>query len=213
MRTYPAKTWQTDTFFLAVNHRVYKMTLQFHLRFILVLPVKNLSDKSGASVRARCYRSMRKNEDPHNISIVFECAINPPRIASFKCSCAAGQGLCQHVIGLLYSLAHYQMLGMKSVPPMISKTSKPQTWHLPNRIDGIKARPAAAVTVQKVKGPSDESAGQPKKKRRDCGVTSTVYKPFDQPPEWFQRVLCWHTNNPSLITHLLSLILMSPHLN
>ena len=50
----------------------------------------------------------------------------PINIKSFGCSCAAGQGLFHHVIGLAYTLAHYQMLGMKSVPPVISKTSKPQ---------------------------------------------------------------------------------------
>ena len=36
------------------------------------------------------------------------------------------QGLCHHVIGLMYTLAHYQLLGLKSVPPVVSKTSKPQ---------------------------------------------------------------------------------------
>ena len=44
--------------------------------------------------------------------------------------CTAGQGLCQHVIGLLYIISHYQLLGLKSVLPIISKTSKPQVRQL-----------------------------------------------------------------------------------
>jgi len=76
-------------------------------------------------VRARCYRSMRKNEEPHRLSVHFK-PNKDPIISAFQCSCAAGQGLCQHLVGLLYTLSHYQMIGMKSVPPIISKTSKPQ---------------------------------------------------------------------------------------
>ena len=30
------------------------------------------------------------------------------------------------VVGLMYTLAHYKMLRLKSVPPVVSKTSKPQ---------------------------------------------------------------------------------------
>ena len=67
----------------------------------------------------------KKNEEPHKLRIVFKHETTA-NVEMFCCSCATGQGLCHHVIGLLYTLAHYQMLGMKSVPPVISKTSKPQ---------------------------------------------------------------------------------------
>jgi hypothetical protein len=43
-----------------------------------------------------------------------------------KCSCAAGQALCHHAVALLYQLQHYQKLGLKVVPPVVSKTSVPQ---------------------------------------------------------------------------------------
>lgn len=56
----------------------------------------------------------------------------------------------------------------------------PQTWHIPNRVDGICARPVMDVTVQKMKTPKQQST-QPKKKRNISGVTCTVYKPFQQP--------------------------------
>ena len=68
---------------------------------------------------------MKKNEEPLRLHVVFKRR-NEVGVESFVCSCAAGQGLCHHVIGFMYTLAHYQMLGLKSVPPVVSKTSKPQ---------------------------------------------------------------------------------------
>ena len=56
----------------------------------------------------------------------------------------------------------------------------PQTWHIPNRVDGIRARPVMDVAVQKMKTPKQHST-PPKKKRNISGVTCTVYKPFQQP--------------------------------
>ena len=55
-----------------------------------------------------------------------------------------------------------------------------QTWHIPNRVDGVKPRPVMDVTVQKLKNPTQQLA-QVKKKRKVSGVTSTVYKAFEEP--------------------------------
>ena len=55
-----------------------------------------------------------------------------------------------------------------------------QSWHIPNRVDGVKPRPVMDVTVQKLKNPTQQSA-QVKKKRKVSGVTSTIYKPFEEP--------------------------------
>ena len=66
---------------------------------------------------------MKKNEEPHRPNVVFKRQ-NEVALESFACSCAAG--LCHHVIGLMYTLAHYQLLGLKSVPPVVSKTSNLQ---------------------------------------------------------------------------------------
>ena len=76
-------------------------------------------------MRAKCFRSMKKNEEPHRHHVVFKRQ-NEMAVESFMCSCAASQGLCHHFIGLMYTLAHYRMLGLKSVLPVVSKTSKPQ---------------------------------------------------------------------------------------
>ena len=40
-----------------------------------------------------------------------------------------------------------------------------QTWHIPNRVDGVKPRPVMDVTVQKLKNPTQQLA-QVKKKRK-----------------------------------------------
>ena len=42
---------------------------------------------------------MKKNEEPHFITVVFSNQ-NDVGIDSFNCSCAAGKGLCQHTIRL-----------------------------------------------------------------------------------------------------------------
>ena len=55
-----------------------------------------------------------------------------------------------------------------------------QTWHIPNQVDGVKPRPVMDVIVQKLKNPTQQSA-QVKKKRKVSVVTSTVYKPFEEP--------------------------------
>ena len=54
-------------------------------------------------MRAKCFRSMKKNEEPHRLHVVFK-GQNEVAVESFMCSCAAGQGLCHHVIGLMYML-------------------------------------------------------------------------------------------------------------
>ena len=64
----------------------------------------------------------RTSHDKHH----FWTAKGGPKIESFTCTCAVGKGLCQHTTGLLYSMSHFQLLGLKSIPPIISKTSLPQ---------------------------------------------------------------------------------------
>ena len=51
-----------------------------------------------------------------------------PDIVSYSCSCAAGQGFCHHIVGFLFQLAHYKMLVLKTIHPVLSKTSTPQVF-------------------------------------------------------------------------------------
>ena len=94
-------------------------------KIFVFFTVKLAKEDEGITVRGKCFRSMKKNEEPHRLHVVFKRQ-DEVAVESFACSCAAGQGLCHHVIGFMYTLAHYQMLGLKSVPPVVSKTSKPQ---------------------------------------------------------------------------------------
>ncbi|XP_022810646.1 uncharacterized protein LOC111347689 [Stylophora pistillata] len=131
-------------------------------------------------VRARSYKSQRKNEEPWRLQV--EISRTPEvKITSTSCNCEAGAGLCNHAIGLVYLLEHYRKLGLKSVPPAMSKTSLPQTWHVPQRTAGINPREVQEVLVQQVKPPSND-ATQKKKIRRLDGVRSTLYNPI---PEHF----------------------------
>ena len=63
----------------------------------------------------------------------------------------------------------------------MSKTSLPQTWHVPQRTAGINPREVQEVLVQQVKPPSKDVEGK-KKARRVDGVRSTLYNPI---PEQF----------------------------
>ena len=66
---------------------------------------------------------MKKNEVPHRLLV---WCLNIKTKSRWSRLRAAAQGLCQHVIALMYTMAHYQLVGLKSVPPVVSKTSKLQ---------------------------------------------------------------------------------------
>ena len=68
-----------------------------------------------------------------------------------------------------------------------------QTWHIPNRVHGVKPRPVMDVTVQKLQNP--KLSAQVKKKRKVSGVTSTVYKPFEEP--------IWSLDLPEILSPIL----------
>lgn len=93
------------------------------------------------------------------------------------CSCKAGLGRCAHVIGLLYTLAHFQKLGLKSVPPIRSKTSLPQTWHIPQRSLGLTPKPINLVTVNKIKPHQNDPATTSKVQ----GIATNFYCPVPLP--------------------------------
>ena len=96
---------------------MYKMSI--NTIYVISFTVKlSKPNEYEVTVKARCYRSMKKNEQPHVMTVVFRKQ-DQPDIVSFKCSCAAGQGFCHHVVGLLFKLAHYKMLGLKTIPPVL----------------------------------------------------------------------------------------------
>ncbi|KAJ8305226.1 hypothetical protein KUTeg_017218 [Tegillarca granosa] len=53
--------------------------------------------KDGCKVTGKCFRSQRKNEEPHSLSVSFDKAQELPEISSAYCSCAIGlSGACGH---------------------------------------------------------------------------------------------------------------------
>ncbi|KAJ8016002.1 hypothetical protein DPEC_G00002600 [Dallia pectoralis] len=52
-------------------------------------------------------------------------------------SCVAGTALCNHNVALLFQTAHYSMLNLVAVPPVLSCTETEQRWHKP-RTMGVK---------------------------------------------------------------------------
>ncbi|KAJ8307432.1 hypothetical protein KUTeg_015516, partial [Tegillarca granosa] len=115
-------------------HKGYKY---FSEKYVTGITVHKL--EKGCMIRAKCYRSQKKNESPHDVEVMLR---DGPIIESGLCSCTIGKlGTCGHVTGLLYCLAHMKTSQMKAVPADIVKTSLPQTWHIPrgDKIAGSSA--------------------------------------------------------------------------
>lgn len=101
-----------------------------------------------------------------------------PYIQDTHCTCKAGLGHCNHLLGLLYTLAHYLKMGHKSVPPRTSKTSLPQTWHVPSRTLGLKPKSISTVSVSKLKPPNSSTH---KVNRTSVRILPNIYCPVPVP--------------------------------
>ena len=110
----------------------------------------------------------------------MELSLEQPFIRETQCNCKAGLGQCNHLIGLLYTLAHFAKMGYTSVPPTTSKTSLPQAWHVPSRALGASPRTVNSVSVSKLK-PLVTNAPPPKRQRSSEGVMSNLYCPLPLP--------------------------------
>ncbi|XP_028422445.1 uncharacterized protein LOC114547326 isoform X1 [Perca flavescens] len=112
--------------------------------------VSDKNESGEVSVRASCFRSMRKSERPHNLS----------------CSCVAGLVLCNHIAALLYQTSNYSQQGAIAVPPTHSCTGSEQQWHKP-RTQGFKPGPTNEMVVL---------SARPKERRVAEGIRSNLYK-------------------------------------
>ena len=64
--------------------------------------------------------------------VIFKDRLSSVPVIIANCSCVIGlSGARGHIVGLLYQLAKYKILGQKALPEDIAKTSQPQTWHAP----------------------------------------------------------------------------------
>jgi len=91
-------------------------------------------------VKSRCYRSLRKNEEPHYLVLKLKSG-DSGLVTQAHCSCKGGSGgHCNHVFALLYQLNDYSCLGYKDIPSDATCTSLPQSWHIP-RASSISPMP------------------------------------------------------------------------
>jgi hypothetical protein len=96
-------------------------------------------------------------------------------VTEWQCSCVVGADLCHHIVALLFQTAHLKQLGLKTVPLDISKTSLPQTWHVPARTNNVAPRSVEDIVVQQAMPPNQLV----KKKARICdGIRTTTYNPI-----------------------------------
>ncbi|XP_062581922.1 uncharacterized protein LOC134243706 [Saccostrea cucullata] len=138
--------------------------------FKLKLTVYALDGDEGCLIRARCYRSQKKNESPHDVEVVIKKGPVFGREDS-KCSCAVGRsGSCGHIVGVLYSIAHMKASNLKAVPTDVAKTSLPQTWHVP-RGEKICGSSSDNITV------TGFNTSDPRMKTR--GLKTTLYNPIN----------------------------------
>ena len=123
-------------------------------------------DLDVAVISARCYRSMKKTEPPHDLEVRInriDCS------TSGRCSCVAGvEGYCHHVVGLLYYMAHCKQLGLRSVPDALTCTSMPQRWSV-LRDKKIEPKQIQDILVKKPKIGANYNKF----------IKSTLYSPSD----------------------------------
>lgn len=67
-----------------------------------------------------------KSYPPHNLHLSLLSNLS---VENSNCTCKAGCGNCNHILGLMYLSCHYKKLEWKTVPSIISKTSIPQRLH------------------------------------------------------------------------------------
>ena len=74
---------------------------------------------------------------------------DPVELSSSSCSGTAGKGICNHKIALFYTVAHFKSSGFKVIPPVVTKTSVSQKWHVPLRTRRKRAEAVKSLNFQK----------------------------------------------------------------
>ena len=98
-------------------------------------------------IKAKCFLSQGRKADPHQLWMAIGLEA-PHHVKKAYCTCRAGaNGYCNHALALMHQTRHISELQLKSAPETMSKTSQPQEWHKPDRMQGINAQPIMDVTV------------------------------------------------------------------
>ena len=132
-------------------------------------------------LRAYCYRSLKKNEAPHQLRLAISTK-GPSYVLGSSCNCVAGAlGFCNHAVGLLYLVSHYYLAKIKLIPDDFACISLPQQWNKP-RGKTIAPEPLMDIVFKKPKlDPVNMQSCAPKKKHSP-GIVCTLYPAVKVPP-------------------------------
>jgi len=118
--------------------------------------VSTSSNSNNIIVRCKCFKSMKKNEQPHDSRVTLD---SEGKVKCGKCSCVAGaSGFCNHVFALLYTIDHSVKLKLTEFSKLKTCTERPSQW-TKARTEGVRAEPVMAATVVK-----------PKFGNKSCGI-------------------------------------------
>ncbi|KAK6167156.1 hypothetical protein SNE40_021251 [Patella caerulea] len=131
-------------------------------------------------VRAKCFKSMKKNAPPHSLNLKLSIIDSCVKISECLCLCKAGERDCNHILGLLYLLHHYCKCGYKTVPILQSKAFLKQTWHIPAKTNGITPKKVQGINFQKI-SLSKSVEGSPQAKRFRLDGVKSFYNPVETP--------------------------------
>lgn len=126
-------------------------------------------------LRALCYRSLRKSETPHKIRLAISVK-DPYVVLGSSCTCVAGAlGFCNHAIGLMYLVSHYNMAKVKVIPDDLVCTLLPQQWHKP-RGKKIYSEPLMEMVFKKPKLDVANTGSS------SAGISCSLYPAMKTPP-------------------------------
>jgi hypothetical protein len=93
-------------------------------------------------------------------------------VTKAECSCPVGfSEACGHITGLLYQIAKYKALNLRTLPEDVAKTSQPQTWHT-TREEKIRGKEGKEMGVSGYRKYDGDSETAPRT------VRSTLYNPI-----------------------------------
>ncbi|KAK3735994.1 hypothetical protein QZH41_018253 [Actinostola sp. cb2023] len=150
-----------------VGQKGYKFFVENYIHDVFVGEKTNIDN---VFVKGRCFRSQRKNEEPHFLNLEVK---STGEIVLTQCSCKAGAGgHCNHMFALLYLLIHWAMLGVTDIAADKTCTSLPQQWHKP-RTQTIEADPIMKCVFAQA---SKDKDGGRKRKPVHCKLYNAAKK-------------------------------------
>lgn len=122
-----------------------------------------MKENNSVHIKCKCYRSQRKNEQPHSLSVKLNS--NSGSVESVNGSCVAGiTGFCNHIFALLYTIDHAKKMKLTEFPLNKTCTQKPAEWSK-YRTGGISSEPIMECRVVK-----------PKYGSQSTGIKPTLYQ-------------------------------------